>query len=195
VAEGLYALTGNVTLTSPQQTKLVEGDEESADVHHGPIGIEVDTQGDRELSLQIIRLNGVTEEFFRETPYLGYPDDEANNARFKFDVPSTLEVATPKMRIRLRILGRAAGTLPTLTLTGRSIPRPTAGALELPDTDTPIVIDTTGVIGANEYIEAESDQIDVLAGDMFVFTIARDDADAYSGEVGILQAVGIIQAE
>jgi hypothetical protein len=188
VAEGLYALTNNITLTSPLTTKLDPEDENSADVHHGPIGIEVDTQGDRELPLQIVRLDGVTEEFFRETPYLGYQDDEANEARFKFDIPSTLQVATPKLRIRLRILGRAAGTLPELTLTGRRIPRPEPGPLDLPAVDTDIVIDTTGIIDANQYIEAESDQIDVEAGDIFLFTVSRADDDAYTGEVGILQA-------
>lgn len=194
VAEGVYALTKNITLTSPLQTKLIAGDDSSPDVHHGPIGIEVDTQGDREIGLQIVRLNGVTEEFFRETTYLGYQDDEANDARFKFDIPSTLEVATPKLRIRLRILGRAAGTLPALTLTGRRVLRPTTGPIELPAVDTAIVIDTTGAISANEYIEAESDPIDVAAGDMFLFTISRDEVDGFAGEVGILQAVGIIEA-
>lgn len=138
-----------------------------------------------------MRLQGALEQFFEEVPYLGFPAAEEVEIRSKINVPSTLDAPSPQLTLRLRILGRVEGELPSLTVTGRRIPRPT-GPTSLPTLDTAIVIDTTGAVEVDEYIEVESDPIDVEAGDIFLFTINRSDSDAYPGELGILQQVGII---
>ena len=193
IAEGLYALSSNVKLTGESSQVLKVGAVNQT-VEQGIVGISVDVEGTQELDVQLIRLDGVTEEFFEETPYLEFPDDELTRIRSKINIPSTLALTSPKLKIRLRILGRAAGSLPTLTVTGRRLPRNATGAEPLPLVDTAIVINTIGVVATDEYREFESDPITVVAGDIFFFTVERDDADGYTGALGILQQVGLVSA-
>jgi len=191
ICEGIFALSSNLTLTGESSQVLNVGGTDRT-VHQGLVGIAVDTQGDQEQPVQLIRLDGATEEFYEDVPYIGFPDDELTRIRSQINIPATLALVSPKLKVRLRILGRAAGSLPALTLTGRRLPRDASSATPLPTVDSPITIDTTGAVAADEYIEAESDPIDVAAGDVFLFTVERSDADGYTGELGIIQQTGVI---
>jgi hypothetical protein len=193
IAEGLYALSSNVNLTGESSQTLSVGGQNQT-VYQGAVGVSVDVEGTQELDVQLIRLDGVTEEFFEEIPYIEFPDDELTKIRAVINIPATLALVNPKLRIRLRVLGRAAGTLPALTLTGRRLPRNETGAEALPLVDSAIVMTTTGVVAANEYREFTSDEITVVAGDQYVFTVERDDADGYTGALGILQQTGLVSA-
>jgi catechol 2,3-dioxygenase-like lactoylglutathione lyase family enzyme len=191
IVEGLYALSTNITIVSEsQQTINIDGEDRT--VHQGILGISVLTEPTQEVDVALTRLAGVTEEFFEEVPYLGFPDDELTRIRSVLNIPAALALTSPKLQIRLRILGRAAGTLPALTVTGRRLPRDPDNPTDLPTVDTAVVIDTAVAVDVDEYVEVTSDKIDVVAGDIFVFTVERAGADGYTGELGILQQVGVI---
>jgi hypothetical protein len=102
------------------------------------------------------------------------------------------------LRLRFRILGRAVGTLPALTLTGRRVARPTAGLatplnLPLDGDEFSITIASEAILdAANQYVEAVSETFTVAAGDQVFFTLTRADDDAYTGEVGILHHEGLL---
>jgi hypothetical protein len=97
----------------------------------------------------------------------------------------------------LRILGRAVGNLPSLTVTARRLPKPATGAsvaLPLAASEFPVTIATTAALGAsNKYIDVTSTSFAVADGDTLLFTVQRS-GDAYAGEVGILQMTGILSA-
>ena len=77
-------------------------------------------------------------------------------------------------------------------MTGRRLPRDPDNPTALPTVDTAVVIDTAVALDVDEYVEVTSSKIDVAAGDMFVFTVERAGADGFTGELGILQQVGVI---
>jgi hypothetical protein len=197
VTEGVYATSSNVLLTSQFQTYLIPGDPTSAVVHHGLTGLGVLTEPTRELSSQLVRLDGVTEEF-DPVLYLGFPDDVQTSFIVKFEVPADAP-ANSSFAYRTRLLGRAAGTLPPLTVEYNIASRPPAGL------DTPVLVtsswtaltcDTTGVLAAaDESVEAESDAFAAAPGDIVYVRVTRDPedlADEYAGEVGIMQQVGVL---
>ena len=191
IVEGLYVLSSNITITSEfQQVISIGGNDRT--VHQGILGIAVAAETDQELLVTLTRLDGVTEEYFEEVPYLAFPDDELTRLRSQINVPATTTFTLPKLKLRFRILGRAAGTLPTLTVTGRRLPRDPINPTDLPTVDSAVVIATSAVITANQYVEFESDEIDVVAGDVYLFTVERGAADGYTGSLGILQQVGVL---
>jgi hypothetical protein len=191
VIEGLYALSSNVAIAGEASQQIVIG-EVTYTVYQGLVGISVAQDASQELQPSVIRLAGATEEFYEEIPYLGFADDELSQIRATIEIPSTLVLSNPKLQIRLRILARAAGTLPTLTINGRSIPRVTV-ATDLPaPTDVAVPIVTAVAVTADQYLDVDSDEIDVVAGDIYAFTVERGAADGYTGELGLLQVVGIV---
>jgi hypothetical protein len=203
VVEGVYKTSENVTITSDVATTsyLVDGDSSTPVVRHGMIGIEVSTDLTRELSSQLVRLDSVTEEFYQDVMYLGMPADEYTSFVTKIYVPSDITADTPTLTFRLRLLGRAAGTLPQLTIKYRIQNRPTGltTATTLPSSATTLLsteMDTTGDdTSANFVVEAISDAISVAAGDLIFFEVIRDGtdaSDAYSAQVGILQQSGVV---
>lgn len=195
VLEGLYALSDNVTLTSDRATvKLVPGDTASPDVYQGMVGMTVAPQATLELTPQNVRLDGVEEVFFQETMYLAFRRGVITALRAKFVVPGDLALPTPQAQVRFWLLGRAAGTLPALTVTARRIPRPTNGLVTpatLPDdtAEFAVTVTTTATLAsANQYVEATSAAFTVAAGDQVYVTIERTDDDAYAGELGLLES-------
>jgi len=192
VAEALYATSSNVLLTSPLQTTV--GGET---YYHGPVGVGVVSQASQELSSQLVRLDGVTEENY-PVLYLGMPNDDATSYIVKFEVPSDAP-ANSEFSFRPRIIGRSAGTLPQLTTTYYKAARPVDGL------NTPLLVTQTFVsmtmvtiatlAAANESVEAISDAVTVDPGDIVYVKVERtpeDVSDTYAGELGIMQQVGVL---
>jgi hypothetical protein len=192
VVEGLYANSDNVVLTGDATSKVNPLDASSATMYHGRIGITVAPETSLEVPARLIRLDGATEEYEFNTPYLGFAAAEQQAMRAVFDIPATLSIPEPQFQLRLRILGRALGTLPQLTVTGRRVLQPADGdTADLPtDGDEfAITIDTSVALASgNEYVEVVSEPFDVAAGDTLYLTVQR----AYNAELGILRHVGVI---
>jgi hypothetical protein len=192
VAEGLYATTSNVLLTSPHTTTDGSGNT----IYHGPIGVGVVSQSTQQLSSQLVRLDGVTEENY-PVLYLGMPDDVTTNFIVKFEVPFTAPVSSLFSYVA-RIIGRASGTLPQLTVTYYKTARPPNG-LVTPVTVTQsysaVTIVTIATVGANQAVEAASSNIAVAPGDIIYIRVQRTPAavgDTYAGELGVMQQVGLL---
>lgn len=200
VLEGIYALSSNVTLTSDLPTiKLDPDDANSANVYQGMVGLTVTPQETLELPVHLVRLNSVQEQYYEDTHYLGFQNGRNSSVRCRFNVPDNLSIPTPKLGLRLRILGRGAGTLPTLTVTGRRIPRPTDGlttpeALPTSSSEFSVTITTAATVGANEYVEAAATAFTVAPGDVVLISISRSSGDAYAAELGLLKIAGILQS-
>lgn len=187
VCEGVYANSNNVILQGVSQE--IDGRQ----VFQGPVGIGVLASDTQELSSQLVRLDGVTEENY-PVLYLGMPDDVPTSYVVKFEVPADSPVSN--FQLRLRILGRAAGTLPQLTVSYYTSTRPPAGLVtpvNVTQNYNPLPIVTVAPVGANQAVEALSDGIEVQPGDLVYVQVQRIPAsDAYSGEMGVMQQVGVL---
>ncbi len=197
VCEGIYATSSNVLLTSELQTRLIPGDNESALVHHGLTSLGVLTEPTRELSSSLVRLDGATEEF-DPVLYLGLPDDTQTSFITKFDVPADVPVNS-QFAYRARILGRAAGNTPQLTVEYVLVSRPVAGLttpLSVSSVWMALAIDTVATLtAANQAVEATSNAFTVTPGDIVYIRVIRDPedvGDGYSGELGIMQQTGVL---
>lgn len=198
VCEGIYSSSSSVSLASASKRRLVSGNSSSPWLYQGPVEISVVPAESREVEVQLIRLDGVEEQFYEDVTYLGFPAASETAIRCKLHVPSTSGFAAPVLSLRLRILGRAAGNLPSLTVTARRLARPSSGssvALPLGASEFSVTISTTATLGSsNRYIEANSSSFAVADGDTVLFTVQRSSSDAYAGEVGIIQMTGILTA-
>ena len=193
VLTGIYALDETVQITgSTFEDKEI--DTVVRRVYRGEFGVSMVPEGSRELSTQLVRLDGVTESYFRETTYLGFPAGEQTRLRGKIQVPFS-GPAIGTLTLKLRVLARANGNVPALTVTYRRIPAATqASPAALPTTDAAVTISTakTGAI-ASTYYDVTATAFNVAAGDDVYFTIQRG-VDAYAGEVGIVKIVGQLAA-
>lgn len=198
VCEGLYTSSSSVSLSSPSRRRLIVGNSSSPWLYQGPVEISVVPTESREIEVQLIRLDGVEEQFYEDVTYLGFPAANETSIRCKLHVPSSSGFVSPVLSLRLRILGRAAGTLPNLTVTARRLPKPATGtsvALPLAASEFAVTIATTVTLGAsNKYIDVTSNSFSVADGDTLLFTVLRNSSDAYAGEVGMLQMTGILSA-
>lgn len=189
VCEGIYANSNNVILEGTSQT--LDGKQ----VFQGPVGIGVLSSDTQELPSQLVRLDGVTEENY-PVLYLGMPNDITTNYVVKFEVPGDAPVSN--FQLRLRILGRAAGTLPQLTVSYYTSSRPPDGLItpvNVTQAYTSLTIATVATIGANQAVEALSDGFQVQPGDIVYILVQRtpaDPGDAYAGEMGVMQQVGVL---
>lgn len=199
VCEGVYALSGNVTLTAPA-TRPLSTSPGAPTLYQGPVGIAVAAAPTRELDVQEIRVDGVETQFYLDTMYLGFAPGRESTLRGRIDVPADVELASPLLALRLRVLGRAMGTLPALAVTARRLPRPAAGLatpVQLPtaDDEFAVAVATDGTLSlGNQYVEATSTPFAVAAGDVVFFSVTRDADDGYPAEVGLIQSVGILSS-
>jgi len=197
VVEGFYKLSNNVTLVGTKVGEREIGDT-TYDLYQGLVGIAVAPEETLELPVQLVRLKGVEEDFFQDLMYLAFRPAVQEEYRAKLVVPSDLAIPNPQMKIRMAIMGRAAGTLPVLTVTARRAARPEDGlgtplSLPLTGAEFSVTIDTQGVLTlANQYVEAESEPFDVAPGDTVFFTVRRLATDGYGADVGILRQSGIL---
>jgi hypothetical protein len=194
VVEALIAGSGNVTLSGPTTVREIDGVEET--LVHGPVKISVAPEETRELDVQLVRLDGVQEQTFQNTMYLGFAAAENSAYRARIHVPADLSIPNPAMKVRLLLLGRAAGTLPQLTATYRRVPRPDDGLddpLALPTADATLTLTTVATLAsANQYVEADSEAFEIEPGDTVYFTVERGDGDGYGAEVGVLRQTGLV---
>jgi hypothetical protein len=191
VVEAIIAASAQVEITSTNPD--TSGPET---LHQGTVTIDfVSDPGGRELNVQLVRLDGVTEEFPEEVQALGFQPGRISSYRGKLNVPAEGTPASPQVRMRFRIMGRTAGTLPSLSLTMRRIPSATIGSpAALPTSDTAVTIGTSfAIAAANEYADVTSDPFVVEAGDTVIFELKRI-VDVYVGEVDVLQNVGILES-
>ncbi len=154
---------------------------------------------DTELSVEIVRLVGVTDEPYQNVLGLNFSTVRANaSIRGMIRVPTKAALSDGAMlRLRLWLLGRAAGTVPDdlLTATYRVLARPeTPTALPTDDTELPLDVSAT-LVSANSYYEVTSDPIKVAAGDVVLFTLTRVGSDGYSGDVLLIRRTGVISLE
>jgi len=192
VTESVYATSSNVLLSGSKVTTV-----DGVDYHQGVIGVGVLAQATQEISSQLVRLDGVTEENY-PVLYLGMPDDVATSYVVKFEVPTDSPTVT-MFSFRPRILGRAAGTLPLLTSSYYKAARPTAGLtvpIPVAQSYVALTMDTVATLaGANEAVEATSNSIAVGPGDIVYVKLERTPeavSDSYVGELGIMQQVGVL---
>jgi hypothetical protein len=191
VLEAVRAGTSNVTITGGTSV-IIDG----LQYRVGPVSIGVVAESQRELTSQLVRLDGVTEESF-PVLYLGMPNTNTTSLVMKFDVP-TLVPANMLFQLRLQLLGRAAGTLPPLTLEYYTVGRPPNGLITpIPVSQAflPLTLPVATVVAANQAVEAISHSITVQPGDSVYLRITRTPSsllDGYNGEVGIMRQVGVL---
>ena len=191
VVEGVYATSNNVLLSS--DSTFVVG---ATTYHQGRIGVGVLSQPSQELSSQLVRLEGVTEESF-PVMYLGMPNDTQTSYVVKFEVPGDAP-ANSNLRFRPRILGKSTGTLPQLTVSFFKTARPPAGLttpVTVTQSYTSLTIVTVATVATNQAVEALSSAIAVNPGDIVYIKVLRNPADPgdnYAGEVGIMQQIGVL---
>lgn len=155
---------------------------------------------DRELDVSLIGLDNVQEESQSDILYLGFRTGIDASIRGKLDVPAIAFPDTADLKLHFRIVGTAAGTMPSLKLSYRRLPETDADTpYTLPTTDTALAdIDLSLVnggspISANDVVEVESEAFQVAAGDTIYFTVEREGTDAgdtYSGTVGLIRQKG-----
>jgi len=128
--------------------------------------------------------------------YWRFPVSVISSMKLQIEVPVNFLVPTPKVRLRLKVLGTTTGTLPNLLLSYRILPRPGGVGVPVspPGVDTPLPLTTAYAITANQYTEALSDPIAVTAGATIIFTLARAAADGYAGDVGLVRGTGIMSS-
>lgn len=190
VVTGLYAGGANVTLSGATANSGTQS------VYVGPVQISVSSDDDKELPVQLVRLDGAVEEYVEDVMYIGLPQNEETSFRSRIQVPETLALANPELTISLRVLGRVSGTLPALTVTWRAVPKPGSGTAEnLPTADTSATLTyETASVTSNQYVTATTGTITVAAGDDILFTVTRGAGDGYAGDIGILRQAGIVAA-
>jgi hypothetical protein len=164
-------------------------------IHHGLVRIGVTTSS-RELISQLVRLDGVTEENY-PVLYLGMPNSTTTSYVVKFEVPVDVP-PNSTLKFRPRILGRAAGTLPQLTVSYYKTARPTGLTVPVVVTQAYValaIVTVATLTVANQAVEALSATLPVNPGDLVYIKVQRSPAasgDAYAGELGIMQQVGVL---
>ncbi len=197
-ARGIYAASDNVSVTGNVTSKLVAGDDSSPTVAHGDVGIAVSLQPTYEVPTTLIRVDGVQEAFLFDMTYLAFSAERQSEYRGRIEVPHDLQLPTPKMRLRFRIFGNVAGTLPTMELTARRVPATVDGEpLDLPTDDDEFGVSLVTAITLtdnNQYVDVTSGVFEVAAGDQVFYTIKRLSTDDYAGEVGLWEQKGVLSS-
>jgi hypothetical protein len=195
VLEGIKAGDGSVTLASTISRREVVGDDTSALVHQGIVSVVANIEpSERIFQPQVVRLSDAKERYYQDIMYLALPSVQASSIRLKVLLPHADAIpSNPRIKLRLRLLGRSSGTLPALTVTYRILAKSSGSNVALPLSDTAVSITTNVSISTDTYIDIDSAAISGIAGqDIIFFTLARAAADAYAGEVGVLEAVTVL---
>lgn len=149
----------------------------------------------QEPAITLVALNSVREELIDDAYggifYLSFPYDKEASLRGKILVPFEGLVTNPRLLLRFWLLGRASGTLPVLSMSYRRLTRPDAevpcNPVALPTSDTALEDLIQCAVGANEYVEVESDSFAIDHGEQIYFTLKRTGPDGYAGDVGVLR--------
>jgi hypothetical protein len=192
VLEGVYTTSSNIVLTSSHsETRTIAAQPRT--VHQGLVGISVQPWLAQEIPAQLVRLDGVEEQFYQDLMYLGLPAHRASGIRSKLRIPLDNLPASPQGKLQLRLLGRVAGTLPDLVCTIRRLVRNSAVLTDLqalpgPASEVSVALTTSATLtAANQYVLAESAAFPLAPGDLLFVSLRRNAPDSYPGEVGILE--------
>jgi hypothetical protein len=203
IVRGLVSDTPAIILDGSVQTVI--GDDT---VHRGLVRFTAaPLDAFREIDVQLVRVEGVTQEYPRDYPSLGFPAAKTTFYNAKLNIPTTGIPTDPRLQLRFRLAGDKAGTLPELTLQYQKVPK-----LDEITNDKAAIPNTwldVGWLGINEaespqvpltapyqYIEAISAVIPVDPGDMVVYRVTRTGtADSYPGIVLVLTQAGVLSQE
>lgn len=190
IVEGIRSDDNSVTIEST--FSRVDGDDT---IHQGIVTIRANVEpAERIVQPQVVRLSDTKERYYNDIMYLAFPPSQASSVRLKVLLPhSDSFPASPKLKLRLRVLGRTSGTMPDLSASYRILSKSAESPEPLPLTDTALVIDTGSSITADHYTDVDSDDILGVEGqDVVFFSIIRSAGDAYAGEVGLIEAVAVL---
>jgi len=194
VTEGVKSLSPLIAMTS---------DNESDDGYHqGKVSIDFldPNTSNKELPVALVALDNAREETQDDIMFLSFPAAKDSRIRGKIEVPVSgfSSEVTYELVLRFWILATSPGTLPDLEFSHRRVPVP-SGVGSLPTSDETAVALSLGsaVVGANDYIEVETDPFTIVGGDSVFFTLARDAAngDGFAGKLGVLRQKGIVQPQ
>ena len=192
IVEGIFAGSGDILLSS-DTVKNVDG----TSLYQGRVTVDRALDAiDREMLPQIVRLDDVVERFYKDVTYVGFPPGRLSSVRYRFHVPPSGLPTSPKFKLRAVLLGRTGGagiTLPTMSASYRIITRPT-GFVALPTADTSFTSFNTalGIATADTYVEVESEEVAITAGDTVLVTLSRPSGTGYNAEVGVIRIGAII---
>jgi len=193
IVTGLKAGGANILLAGE-----VQGGEGTPfeDHHYGLVTITLlENVLGGELPVDLVKLDGVTEEAFNDLIAIGWPASKRTSFRGRVRIPEASGITQMSVEWRGWIFGKKAGDMPTLEMTVRKIsaPNPPGTPIGAPLIDQDHVLDTStlGTYTANQYAELRSDPLIVLPGDVLLFTITRpagDDGlgDDYDEEVHVI---------
>lgn len=158
---------------------------------------------DRELDVALVALDNAREDSVYDVFFIGYPNGRDASIRGRLDIPALAFPDTTNVKLHFRIIGTAAGIMPSLSLSYRRISKTTTVPYILPTSDTTLPnIDLSLVNGgspilANSVVEVDSALFTVASGDTVYFTVRRNGtlpADTYAGSVGIIRQKGVVTA-
>lgn len=147
----------------------------------------------RLLSPSLTQLDGARQAKQNGILYLELPAGRPSQLTFKFDVPELglLPNVDYEMQLQCRMVATAAGTVPSLALTGRAM-TPTGGWDSVPAEDSIAGSVPGSVAPGFAYIDVASSPFDVVRGSTLFVTVARG-SDAFSGGVGFLHVHGLVK--
>lgn len=196
VLEGVRSSTSNLTITGTASRAADPADPNQTAFAQGLCTLSVSTAvGGTELPIELVRLSAAMEQFYQSLMELGFPVGKASQLRGKFYVPVGGVPANSNIALRMRLLGRAAGTLPVLTFGYRRIPRPVPAAtpLALPLVDTTLAMPAGLAVGVDQYVEVLGPVFQVQPGDVVQFSLGRNASDGYTGDVLLLHQAAVFQ--
>lgn len=148
-----------------------------------------------------LRLDGVSTQYFKDVPTLMFPAGTSVSLRGSIFVPKHLELPPgTSFHFVFWGLSRAAGAIPgnLLSLSYRRIARPGAHLSEqpLPATDTILPLSMGMTLSASDhYYSFMSDSFSAEAGDLILFTLARNGSSAYPYDFHVIRQSLTVQLD
>lgn len=150
---------------------------------------------DYEVSPTIVKLSEALEKTYYDIQYLALPyNRSASSLTWKMYVPSSFG-ENLHIKMRFLFLAQIAGLFPDLNLTCIRLPRPVSEAVSVHAYKSPFSVECTTQLSvtSDTLFEVESAEVSVANGDTLIWTLSRT-STAYASDVGIVRAVGILNA-
>ena len=189
------------SVTAGSNNMAITGDLKVGNKYYGNLVITVDNEVDnKELSVDTVRLDGVTEEFYEDTIALGFAAGQNSEFRGRIHIPLSLNIpAGTLMKLRFRVMSKSSTTLPQdlFSLAYRRVPSPTVllAPVALPTADTALADQPTSDVAfsaVDMYFEFESETFAIVSGDTILFTLSRASIDSYGGDLLLLRQRGVL---
>lgn len=183
IIEGLRTTTPNYVSITSDETFISAGNTYSK----GLVTLSVsDPSGQREGPVEFTSLDNTELETKSGISYIEFENGQAGSITGKFRVPSTGLPSALNLTISLIVWGFAAGTTPNIPLTYWKFSPSAVGQSQASPSFTTATAITGAVIDAGDMVELQSDDIEISAGDIIVFTLSRTASDGYAGNYGIV---------